>query len=123
MPSMPRKNYIIQIGGLPKSPNQIGRSHWAIQAKEKREWQDKIGWLAKVKRPSKPFNKAHVHFTISTGDNRRHDPDNLNWAVTKPSLDALKGIFLVDDSIDNVTLSYDYNRDKPRSFTIEIIRL
>lgn len=114
------KQYIIQVGGLPKSPNQIGRAFWAIQAKEKKEWGEKIGWLAKVNRPRVPFEKAHVHFTISTGDHRRHDPDNLAWSVTKVSLDALKGTFLVDDSIDHVTLSYDYNRKKPRSFLIEI---
>lgn len=114
------KHYTIQVGGLPKSPNQIGRAHWAIQANEKREWKEKIGWLAKVNHPSKPFEKAYIHFVISTGDNRRHDPDNLAWSVTKVSLDALKGIFITDDSIDNVTLSYEFNRKKPRSFLIEI---
>jgi len=110
----------IVVSGLPKSPNQIGRSHWALQAEEKREWAKKIAWLAKAAYKGEPYSRAHVVFRIYVGDNRRHDPDNLAWAVTKPTLDALKGIILVDDSIDNVTLEYEYLRDKPRRFEVEV---
>lgn len=106
------------VEGLPKSPNQIGRSHWAIQARHKQEWHNTIGWLAKAAYNGKPLEKAHITFKIHVGDNRRHDPDNLAWAVSKPTLDAIKGIILVDDSIDNVTLSYEYYRDKPRRFEV-----
>ena len=110
----------LEIEGLPKSPNQIGRSHWAIQAKEKKVWADLIGWTAKAAYKGEPLQKAHIVSRIYVGDNRRHDPDSLAWAVTKPTLDALKGIILVDDSIDNVTLEYEYSREKPRRFQVEI---
>jgi hypothetical protein len=109
-----------ELKGLPPSPNKIGRSHWAIQAKIKREWQDKVGWLVKANRPSKPFQRAHIAFVITTGDKRRHDPDNLNWAVTKPTLDGLKGIVIEDDSIDNITLEYTYKREGERGFSVKI---
>lgn len=83
--------YHIRVEGLPESPNKIGRAHWAVQAKHKKEWSEKVGWLAKTNKPSKPLTSARIHFCISTGDKRRHDPDNLAYAVTKPSLDGLKG--------------------------------
>ena len=110
----------ISVAGLPKSPNQIGRSHWAVQAKEKREWGEKIAWLAKAEYKGKPMQKAHIVFRVYVGTNRRMDPDNLAWSVTKPTLDAFKGIVLVDDSIDNVSLEYEYLRDKPRRFEVEV---
>ena len=110
----------IRIEGLPPSPNQIGRSHWAVQAKIKKEWQDKVGWIAKANKPPVIFKKAHISFTICTGDKRRHDPDNLNWAVTKPTLDGLKGIVIEDDSIDNITLEYKYTRVGKRGFDVEV---
>lgn len=108
----------IVVDGLPRSPNAIGRSHWTVQAKLKKEWADKIGWLARAVYKGNPLEKAHLKFTIYTGDNRRHDPDNLAWAVTKPTLDAIKGIIIVDDSIDHVTLEYEYSREKPRRFEV-----
>lgn len=109
------------VEGLPKSPNATMREHWAVKAKAKREWQEKIGWLAKsVREEIHPLKKARVVFRIYTGDNRRHDPDNLAWAVTKPSLDAIKGILIEDDSIDNVKLEYVYFRDKPRGFDVMV---
>ena len=110
----------IVVNGLPKSPNQVGRSHWAVQAKEKKEWAEKIAWLARSAYKGMPMQSAHVSFDIYVGDNRRHDPDNLAWSVTKPTLDALKGIVLVDDSIDNVTLEYKYSRSGPRRFEVRV---
>lgn len=109
------------VEGLPKSPNAIGRSHWAVQAKHKKEWAEKIGWLAKSAYKGKPLEKATIAFHISTGDNRRHDPDNLAWSVSKVTLDAIKDIIITDDSIDNVCLSYTYSRDKPRGFLVEVL--
>lgn len=97
------------------------RQHWAVKAKEKKEWLDTIGWLAKsVKTSEHPLDRATVSFAIYTGDNRRHDPDNLAWAVSKPTLDAIRGILITDDSIDNVILRYEYHRGKPRRFVVTV---
>lgn len=112
--------YAIWIEGLPSSPNQTVRRHWAANAAEKQLWQTKIGWLATANRPTQPYTKAIIHFAINVGSNRRRDPDNLNWSVTKPALDALKGVWIEDDTIDNVQLSYSYSREKPAGFTISI---
>ena len=113
----------IQVEGLPKSPNQTSGKHWGSLYAEKQEWQQKVAWLAKSKWHYQPLKRAHLHFIICTGDKRRHDPDNLAWAVSKPALDGLKGIVLVDDSIDNVSLSYEYTREGSRGFTIKITKV
>lgn len=110
----------IRVEGLPPSPNQTTRKHWTYQAKLKKEWGEKIGWLAKSNRPTRLLKKAKVHYVISVGDNRRHDPDNLAFSVAKVANDALVGIILEDDSIDNIELSFEFNREKPRGFTIQI---
>ncbi len=68
-----------------------------------------------------PFEHAHVAFTFSVGDNRRHDLDNL-IASTKPITDGLVGVLFVDDSIDKITVSYAANRDKPRGIRIVVTR-
>jgi hypothetical protein len=114
----------IKIDGLPPSPNAIHsvRQKMAV----KKEWRDMAFWLAKeiaLKRRMKPFEHALVHFHISTGDNRTHDADNLNWAVTKPTLDGIKGVLIVDDSIDHVDLSYSYDREKPRGFKVTVVQM
>lgn len=110
----------IEVDGLPVSPNQLQYKHWTVKAGEKRKWQEMIGWLALANKPKAPFKKAIITFRIYVGDNRRHDPDNLAWSVTKPSLDALSGIIIEDDTIDNVELKYEFHRDKPRRFSIQI---
>jgi len=113
----------IQVDGLPKSPNQTAGKHWGALYAEKQQWQTKVAWLAKAAWHYFPMERAHLHFTICTGDKRRHDPDNLNWAVTKPALDGLKGIVIADDSIDNVSLSYEYTREGTRGFRIKITKM
>lgn len=107
------------IDGLPKSPNATSHAHWTVKSKEKREWTELVGWTAKsVKTKYCPYDKAHILFRIYVGDNRRHDPDNLMWAVSKPTLDGIQDILIEDDSIDNVTLEYEFYRDKPRRFEV-----
>lgn len=65
------------------------------------------------------LQRAHLHYTISVGDNRTHDGDNLISSM-KNCQDGLKGVLIVDDSIDHITVSYEFNRQKPRGFTIRI---
>ena len=110
----------IEVEGLPELPNRIGRSHWAVQAKNKKDWTTKVGWLAKVHKQNPLLKQADIHFHICVGSKRRIDPDNLNYAVTKPSLDGLVGVIIEDDSIDNITLSYSYSREGKRGFEIHI---
>lgn len=116
---MERHNIIIRVEGLPPSPNQTTRKHWTYQAKVKKEWGEKVYWLAKAQKPIL-LKKAHIHYKISVGDNRRHDPDNLAFSVAKIANDALVGVVIEDDSIDNIELSFEFDREKPRGFIIQI---
>lgn len=107
------------IEGLPPSPNATTRKHWTVQAANKREWTEKVGWLAKAKYHKQPLERASVHFNVQFGDNRRHDADNV-IASLKGALDGLVGIVIKDDSIDCIELSYSFSREKPRGFSIQV---
>lgn len=110
------------IQGLPPSLNALNSMHYHAKAKYKREWGQKVtDEIFSDMLPLQPYSKALIKFKIFFGDQRRHDPDNINAAVSKPALDALvtAGI-LEDDSIDNITLAYEYSREKPRRFEITI---
>lgn len=118
------EDIILRFNGLPPSPNAINSVRQKIAVKK--EWRDLAYWQAKqvaMKRRLKPFEHAWVHFHISTGDNRTHDADNLNWAVTKPTLDGLKGVLIQDDSIDHIELIYTYDRRKPRGFQVMVTQV
>jgi hypothetical protein len=124
------------IPGLPPSPNQTKGLHWSKLEKTKKEWMQRVRIEAqRVKKEEYlqgVYDFANVDFCISVGDNRRHDPDNLLFSTAKLTLDSLTptrdkktgivtpGIFLADDSIDHVKLSFSFNRDKPRGFLVTI---
>lgn len=79
-----------------------------------------VAWIAKASCRTMFDTPVEVHFHISVGSNRKIDPDNLNWAVTKPALDGLVMVGAIeDDSIDHVTLSYSYDRE-PKGFVITL---
>lgn len=113
-------------GGLPRLPNSIKTVRDKMA--NKREWRDMVANAAKLVKYKENlkglYDHANVHFKIRVGEPvkkpRRYDPDNLAWAVSKPALDGLVGVLLEDDSIDHVTLSYEYCRVNPRGFDITI---
>lgn len=112
------------IEGLPPSPNQTKGLHWSKLEKIKKEWMQAVQVAAIYTKQKESlrglYDTADIHITISLGDNRRRDPDNLIWAVCKPTLDALTGIFLKDDDIDHITLSFAFNREKPKGFKVAL---
>lgn len=113
-----------EVDGLPPSPNRTHGLHWTKLRKIKETWVAAVQASAIEAKQREQlqglYDQCQIHFQISVGDNRRRDPDNLNWAVTKPTLDALKGILLTDDNIDCVTLSYGYDRSKPQRFRVTL---
>lgn len=111
---------VLTFLGLPIGGNESIRSHHMKIYKDHQSWKEIIGWEVRAKYPKTLYQRAKVHFVISVGDRRRHDPDNLLWSVCKVTLDALKGYTILDDSIDNVELSFAFNRDKPRGFCVEV---
>lgn len=120
----------LHVPGLPPSPNATTGRHWSSGYKDKQFWQNEVAKaavVAKVQQRHKikeaPFKKAFIHFAICFSDRRVHDPDNINWAVTKPALDGIKSILIEDDSVDAVQLSYEYDREYPRGFYIWVTPL
>lgn len=112
-----RQVWVGSFDGLPPNPNRTRGQHWGKIYKEAKEWKEIAGWVAKTTYKGSPLERASVHYQFSVGDNRVHDLDNL-IASMKPVQDGLKGIILVDDSIDNITVSYGADRNKPRGFKI-----
>lgn len=114
----------IKVPGLPQTLNTTRGQHWSRTYKEKRDWEQLIGLMAKMERNrhklNTPFDRAHLHYHISVGDNRTHDADNLLSPILKFSNDALKGILITDDSIDHIELSFSFDRAKPRGFVITV---
>lgn len=110
------------IQGLPPSPQAKQNGNWRGKANVKKLWGEKTNEAIKqITIPPKPYQKALVHYKLCFGDLKRRDPDNFSYAVTKPSLDSLvRAGILVDDSTDNVTLTYEFSREKPKRFEITI---
>lgn len=112
------------IDGLPPSPNQTKGLHWSKLEKIKKEWMEVVRAQALITKHQESlkglYDNADIHFHISLGDNRRRDPDNLIWAVCKPTLDALTGVLLQDDSIDHIKLGFSFGREKPQGFKVMI---
>lgn len=123
LPSLPITVSFV-VPGIPPLPNTTKGAHWSRLSKSKKEWTELVRGLAmEAKQKDKLkglYDHAEIHFHISVGSNRRIDPDGLNWSVTKPSLDGLQGVFISDDDIDSVTLSYSYDRTAPKRFEITL---
>lgn len=109
----------LKFDGLPSNPNKQRGQHWSKLYREGQDWKTLAGWKAKAAYRKEPLDKAHLHYHISVGDNRVHDPDNL-IASTKPITDGLKGIVIKDDSIDSIKLEFSFGREKPRGITLVI---
>lgn len=113
-----------EIDGLPPSPNETKGLHWSKLEKIKKEWVKIVGSAALVAKHQNhlkgEYSQCRIMFEISVGDRRAHDPDNLMWSVTKPTLDALQGILIENDTIDHVELSYIFRRDPPRRFRVTL---
>ena len=60
---------------------------------------------------------AKVRFRYGLPDKRRRDLDNL-ISASKPYLDALVGLVIVDDNHRNITLEYDWFDSPKRPVTI-----
>lgn len=87
--------------------------------KDNQAWAKLVYGYAYNQRPVTPLAKAHLHFHVSVGDKRAHDADNI-IASMKPVQDALKGLIIEDDSIDSIEVSYSFDRERPRQFTITV---
>lgn len=65
----------IEIEGLPKTINEIGRKHWAVKKKEVDKWHQLVAMHTLGKRPMKPLKHAKV--TMIRHSSKEPDFDNL----------------------------------------------
>lgn len=121
MPNDPTtvQSVTLYFEGLPPNPNKTRGQHWSKTYTVGQEWK-RTAWLTALQAyRGVPFERATLHYTISVGDNRVHDADNIE-ASLKALQDGLKGVVIVDDSIDHISRTFAYNRDKPRGIKLEI---
>lgn len=108
----------IFLEDLPPNPNVTKGKHWASLYAENQYWKQYAHYTAKQTKGTL-LEKAHIHYHISVGDNRRHDADNL-IASLKPVQDGLVGVLITDDNIDCITVAYSFDREKPRGVHITV---
>jgi hypothetical protein len=105
--------------GLPPNPNRTRGQHWSKTYATSQEWKQLAWILARNAYKGAPAEHAHLHYHISVGDKRVHDADNIE-ASLKPLQDGLKGVVIVDDSIDHITRTFTYDREKPRGIKLTV---
>ena len=120
----PKSTQLVDLwfDGLPPNPNRTRGQHWSKTYTVGQEWKRTAFYLAKQAYRGAPAEHAHLHYHISVGDNRVHDADNIE-ASLKSLQDGLKGVLFVDDSIDHITRSFSYSREKPRGIRLIVSRL
>lgn len=90
----------IDLEGLPKTVNAIGRKHWAVKAKDIQTWKMDVLVATMGLRPEKPLKRAHVRLTRFSST--CPDFDGLVSSF-KCVLDALiDAKILEDDSYDHI---------------------
>lgn len=90
---------------IPHSAN--ARLHWAVRNRWNRAWKDQAALEALAVRPGAPYRKATVVITLRSI--HLLDTDNA-YACVKPIVDGLKGVLIVDDSLDHLVLQVQQQR-------------
>lgn len=99
-----------KINALPSSTNSIGRKHWAVKAREAREWKTLVAIMSKSKGlPTTPLKKAKL--TLTRGSSVSPDADGLVSSF-KHVIDGLVyAKVLENDRMDNIGMP-DYRWEK-----------
>src|SRR5712675_171259 len=97
-----------QIAGLPRTINSLGRTHWAVKAKEAKTWKYAVHLAVCEYRPEKPYLKAKV--TMTRHSSKRPDFDGLVSSF-KHVLDGLIDAKIIqDDSPEHVSTEYCWDK-------------
>lgn len=109
----------IEIPGLPKTINAIGRSHWAMKAREAQYWKQCVITFTFNKKPSKPLQKARVKFTRFSSV--APDGDGIVSSF-KHILDGLVAArILENDKLENIGMpTYEWEKAKQGAGKIRI---
>lgn len=62
---MSKYHAIVEVPGLPKTVNELGRKHWAIKVKHNRKWEALVIYClrAVATLPKEPLKKVRLEFT------------------------------------------------------------
>lgn len=112
----------VWLDGLPPNPNKTRGLHWSKLYKEAQDWKNTAYLLCKSIYHGAPLERAHLHYHVLVGDNRRRDADNI-VASLKPVQDGIREAMLVDDDIDHIQVTYTFSRESPRGVEITITEL
>lgn len=95
---------ILKIYGIPPSLNVIERMHRFKRQKAKTEWEELVGWEAKLQKavPKSPIKRCKVTLVYHFVDRRGRDPDNYNGKWT---IDGLRKIGIIaNDTFKHIDL-------------------
>lgn len=107
-----------EIPDLPKTINALGRAHWAVKAQEAAKWKALVHLSVCAYKPEKPLEKARI--TLTRYSSGKPDFDGLVSSF-KHVLDGLiEAGVIIDDSMDNVTTEYAWERAQPKKGKIHI---
>lgn len=110
----------VELAGLPKTYNSLGRTHWAIKANEAKKWRKEVAFSVIAERPKEPLQKAKV--TLIRFSSNCPDFDGLVSSF-KPVIDGLKdGKILVDDKMSCIgSPTYKWEKAPPGKGKIRIV--
>lgn len=90
----------LEIFGLPKTTNSIGRTHWAVKAKEAKDWRYKVSLLTVGKRPENPLKKARIVYTRFSAVSP--DSDGLVSSFKHIQDGLIDGLVIENDKMQNI---------------------
>lgn len=109
------------LQGLPASTNSMGRKHWAVKAKEAKNWKTRVAWIVRqIGAPKKPLKKAHV--TLIRKSSQCPDADGLVSSF-KHVIDGLIAAKVIEnDKMDNIGMpTYSWEKGQPGYGSIKVI--
>jgi len=109
----------VRVSGLPKTPNQLLRKHWAVISKERVYWHNAVSLAIRSARPKSPLTKANLRFVRNSS--REPDFDGL-VGCTKFLMDALVECGIISDDRPSVIGSpkFEWAKCKPKDGFMEI---
>jgi len=109
----------VELLGLPKTINRVGRTHWAIKAAEAKKWRREVSFSVISQRPKEPLKKASL--TLTRYSSFCPDFDNLVSSF-KGCIDGLKdGQIIKDDKMSCVGApTYKWEKVSPGKGKIKI---
>jgi crossover junction endodeoxyribonuclease RusA len=108
------------VNNIPPSLNVIERMHHFKRQKAKDEWEQFVGWEAKIQKviPKVPLQKCIVRLIYHFVDKKGRDPDNYNGKWT---MDGLRKIGIIaNDTFNHVDLKAIQGEPNPKNPHMEI---